>query len=467
MLALGAVLAATLLALPQPDRPLVQAAEVELRSLQPGGRGLTGEEAAIALAPFDEDRLRCRPLGCERWWAGGTVAPVSPVLLADLLVVAFDHGLAALDTSTGSRRWEVPLTSLEPAPETGWNLRAAELILDADGDDLLVWAPRGFVQLREADGTDRWSVTLPETRRLWAAELADDVVLVAGAANSADGPVEVVTAYDRRHGTLRWRQRVQWVYETGPDGALVRADDDRVVLLDPATGGAAFALEVEDPRWVSAVGAFFVARADGRSTVLLDRDTGTSVRALQDVADLVELDEATGGLALLVGGRYDDPDAPRPARVEAIGRDGTTRWERPVGCCATLGSSPPGTVVVRVGGDPPLVLAGDDGSELTPPPWHPTDELRWLSDAVLFAPGARTSLVLDRDGARIALEGDRPRIVNLEPLIVASRDGLLGIDRSAAAPGWGPSPKRSAMREVPTLAFERPNPSPTGPPRAR
>jgi hypothetical protein len=421
-------------------------AEVELPPVRPEGRGLTGEEAAAALAPFDgiaagsddarvADRLRCRPRGCEQWWTPGTVVPVAPAVVDDLLVVAFEDGLAAIDPASGERRWGAPIGELQPEPGTGWELRTAELTLTADAEDVAVWSPRGFLQLRGADGTARWSVTLPDTRRVWAVEPAGDVVLVTRAANSAAGPIEVVTAYDRRHGTARWRQRVRWTYATGPEGALVRTTDDRVASLDPRSGQVAFHLAVDSPRWVAPVGAFLVARTGIHEAVLLDASTGEVVRTVRDVAGVTDLHDPAGAIALLVTGRDDGTPEAGPARVVAVDADGSERWTHELGCCATMVSSPPGTVAVRTdGSQPPVLLAAEDGEVLDRPLSARPQDLRWVSSEVLVAPGDGTSTLLDRDGARIALDGRRPRVLHTDPLIVASRDGLLALDRSVAVP---------------------------------
>jgi hypothetical protein len=430
-----------------PASPNAAEQDVDLRTGGAPARGLTGEEAARALAPFAADRLRCRPLGCESWWHAGGVAQVSPARVGDHLVVAFDDRLTALDTTSGLVRWAAPLETVQPDPATGWQLRAAELVLAADQDDLLVWAPRGFVQVRDQDGAVRWSITLPETRRLWGATLTDATVVVASAANSADGPIEVVMGFDRRHGTVRWRQRVRWTYGTGPDGALVRTSDDRVALLDPASGRPAFHLDVDQPRWVSARGAFFVARGDGQTIVLLDRGSGEVVLTGRDVADVADLRDGTGSVALLVVGRH-EPEDGASTRLVAIGPDGTTRWERPVGCCPTLVSSPAGTVAVRTeGGEPPLVLSAADGATLVIPT-RGGGELRWLSDDLLVTTQGDTPVLIGVHGDRIALDGAHARVVSVDPLIVASREGLLAIDRSAASPAVTPSPKVDAEREA-------------------
>jgi hypothetical protein len=440
---LVAVTAALLLAHGR-DAPSLDAARVHLPQVVPEGRGLSGEQAASALEPFSADRLRCRPLGCERWWLAGKVEPVTPAELDGDLIVAFDDAVAAIDTDAGAESWKAPLASLQPDPRTGWRIRTAELVLAAGEDDLLMWAPRGFVQVRGADGREHWSVTLPDTRRLWSAEFAQDVVLVASAEDGGDGTIEVVTAYDRQQGAVRWRERVQWTYATGADGALVRTLDDRVASLHPATGQVTFELGIADPRWVTTHGAFFVARGHGKDTVLLDLTTGTVVRTFEDVLGVTDLQDGEGGIALLLSGRSEGA-ARSPVQVMAVGSDGTTRWARDVGCCARLVPSAPGTVAARVAGDEPsIVLAAEDGSLLTPPPWRPVEALRWLSDEVLFASGRTTAMLVDRQGRRLAFDGTRPRVLSLEPLVVASRDGLLGVHRSVASGSLGPAPTLDA-----------------------
>jgi hypothetical protein len=305
--------------------------------------------------------------------------------------------------------------------------------------------------VRDREGGERWSVTLPETRRLWEVELTADTVVVASSANSANRPIEVVTGFDRQHGTVRWRQRVRWTYGAGADGPLVRTADGRVARLDPATGRPAFHLDVDEPRWVSTAGAFFVARVEDRTVVLLDRATGEVVRKVENATNVADLREPAGGIALLVAGRHADEDDV-PTQVIAVDRDGSTRWERAVGCCPTLVSSPAQTVAVRkLGGEPPLVLAADDGATLDVPPAG-TGELRWLSDDLLVTTRSDPPVLVGRDGSRIALDGARARVVSVDPLVVASPDGLLGIDRSAAARAARPSPKQDAERGSRTMA---------------
>jgi hypothetical protein len=417
------------------DGPRVRSAtaDVDLPDVVPGGRGLTGDAAAQALAPFTDASARCRPAGCERWWTPGSVEPVTPARTGGDLVVALRDAVAALDPETGEYRWLTPISSFQPDAATGWRLRSSELVLetlDPDGDEgVLVWSPRGYLQLLGPDGERRWSRTLSATRRVWDVAIGDDVVLVASAEDRSSGPVELVTAVDRRHGEVRWRQRVRWTYGVEPDGALVRATDDRVTSLDPATGRAAFHLDVEDPRWVRSAGAFHLARVEGRDTVLIERQAGARLRTVPDVAGIVDLRQPDGAIALLVAGSVDGDGALRPTRVEVVEAGGGVRWERSLGCCVTLLRSPPGTVAVRTVGDgAPLVLDLADGRELPVPPVEITDDARWLRRDLVLVPDTDETALVGPDGARLVIAGARPRVLSVDPLVLGTPQGLLGLE---------------------------------------
>jgi hypothetical protein len=408
----------------------------------PVGRGLAGQEAAAALSPFGEEPARCRPLGCERWWLAGEVHPVTPARLDGRLVLAMGDGVRVVDPETGTTRWTAPMSSLRPDPRTGWRLRPAELVLDASETALVIWAPRGYLQVRDVHGTERWSLTLPNTRRLWGVEATDEVVLVASATDTGAGPVEVVTAYDAGYGTVRWRQRVRWTYGLGPEGALVRDRDDRVTMLGIGSGSASYHLDVDDPRWVVHRGAFLVARVGARQVVVFDRRTGDRQRVLDDVAQVVDVG-TDGTIALSLSGWREGTEGDQPARIVAIGPDGQDRWEHEVGCCARFAGAPPGLVAVRIDGSaPPRVLDGADGTVLAPLPGGTAGEPEWLDEDLVTAADARSATLVDRSGARLVLDGDRPRVLPGEPLVATFRDGLLGLDPGAAAPwpGTGRTP---------------------------
>jgi hypothetical protein len=450
-LALGLVVLAGVGSLGDRETPLARVVpgEVDVDGVVPAGRGLVGEEAARALAPFEDDEPRCRPLGCERWWRPAEGSPLATALVADTLVTVLRDEVVALDLEAGSPRWVVPVGAFAPDPATGWRLRTSELQLAGADDALVVYSPRGYLQLRDAAGVERWSVTQPATRRIWDVALTDDVVLVASAEDRRRGPVELVTAYDRDHGTTRWRQEVRWTYGLDEQGALVRTKEDRVVALAPRTGRPAATLAVDDPRWVATAGAFHVARVAARDTLLLDRGTGEVVRTVSDVAGLTAVGDEAGAVALLVSGQLDDDGELRPTRIEVVAPDGTTRWERPLGCCVTLLRGPPGTVAVRAARDDgPLLLDAADGQVVSAPRGlSARDEVRWLrADLVLSAGAGGRAVLTSTDGRRITVADD-VRVLTADPLVVATSDGIVGLD----LPGRG---VRRPMR-----GFAAPSPS--------
>jgi hypothetical protein len=206
-------------------------------SATPTGRGLTGAEAAQALAPFADSGLQCLPTGCERWALEADVADVAPAAVGSLVVVVLDDGIVGLHPATGELAWNADLETVQAPAGTQPQHRARELLLDTRDDGVLIWSRRGLLQVRAADGTERWTKLERREQRVWTAALADRVVLTTGPVRGA-GATQHVTAYDRDDGRLRWSEEVTNVDHFAADLLAVRDDAGRPLRLDPATGAS-------------------------------------------------------------------------------------------------------------------------------------------------------------------------------------------------------------------------------------
>lgn len=143
-----------------------------------------------------------------------------------------DGGIVALDTETGTRRWQYGSTNglssiyTHPAIE--------DAIYLGQGDDQ-IGAGTGKLMAVEFDGTERWSL---ETGTIYQTPVVADGTVYAG---SDDGTVRAV---DAEHGTLRWEtDEVPWDFTRRAAGPVVVTVDGVVYVaattlaaLDPDDG---------------------------------------------------------------------------------------------------------------------------------------------------------------------------------------------------------------------------------------
>jgi outer membrane protein assembly factor BamB len=324
--------------------------------------GLTGEAVADgrerrALATYDDVpglvaslRSPVFPLwsapASARVWAAG-----------DVVVVTDDGGVVARDAGTGDVRWSVPLPGGIVAPvqcplQAGDPPGRAAVVCFARGAppsesrtvrDLGV-SRIGVVDL--ADGTLLHALSVPGLRG--SAVVDGDLVLVELQAAGL-----VVTRHDVLSGEELWRVELPGVVP-GPDGVLLHAEGDLVVVEARTTTVLAAADGTEVGRWVSDADplALWTARVVVRPGegygVWTSRSSGRWYGAdgprgpelTGQPADPEVRDASTPGVLLLSS---PDDDTLR-AVVAATGEQ---RWERPA----------PARVLARLGGR--VVLVAD------------------------------------------------------------------------------------------------------------
>jgi outer membrane protein assembly factor BamB len=344
----------------------------------PSSPGVSDEEARAALAPFDPDRLRCEPAGCERWRFDAPHGGLSFAPFGELLAVHLDGRLHGIDPATGERRWAVPLSApgtRGPAPR---GVRE-QVLLAADDEHVAIARGGGELRLVDTHGRHRWIVTVPEGARIWQAQPAGEVVLTAGPVwrGSPPQPGDLLHAFDVTDGSLRWTRAVDGL--AGPLQDLVVHDDEHgLVRLDPLTGEVQ--LRLGGNGWAQRFGAvYLVGSADDRAYPrLLDVATATNTIELSGhpTAHLTH-----GGWLYLATSGVNGAEPAADASVPGI-----------------------------------EVLAVDDRGELR---WRRTLELPWPAGPGDLAPwnlaSVQLAVVDDHGGLSVHLDGDeRPRVLDLE-----------------------------------------------------
>jgi outer membrane protein assembly factor BamB len=414
------------------DRP-VASVELPPASTSPLQRGLTGDEAAAALAPFDPDRLRCEPAGCERWRLDVPGGIDGAARLGELLVLQLDQQLVAIDTASGERRWSAPLDA--PGGEAPARPGQREpRMMAADDGHLALARSAGDLRVIDRAGRHRWSVPAPAPAWIWEVRLVGDVVVTVGPPPSpADGST-AVHAFDVEDGSPRWTRFVQGL--THHDELFAHLGDDVLARLDPGTGevverytgataltplGHGLVLltdEVAQRSWVVAAG---------------DGDPRATFEGLLET----HLDTADHVYALLV------PDGRGPDReLVAIAADGTPRWQRTIdlgdSCCPTLALTDDGALYVRRSSGAGQVLDAETGADRPHRDPAPVPAGDWWTGNVAITYGEVGRMTLASATGSVQVLGEDAWLVLDDPVVFASREALLGVD--PIPPPVGPRP---------------------------
>lgn len=188
-------------------------------------------DEASAYLPLKGGRLVAIDLRSGRVrWTTELVTTWAPSVDANLVVVAGDELLTALDAATGRALWRVPVTggcSAPPASAGGW----------------VIAAPRGgdVLAIRATDGRVLW------TRQLGSSVRVRPVVTATGVYVSLDDGR--VAALDLTTGTPRWERRLGGApgdLLVLDDRLFVGADDKYFYSLKTGNGGE---------RWKKRIGA--------------------------------------------------------------------------------------------------------------------------------------------------------------------------------------------------------------------
>jgi hypothetical protein len=411
----------------------------------PRTAAMTDEEARAALAPFDPSRLRCEPVGCERWRFEAPQGGLTFTTFGDLLAVHHDGRLHGLDPQTGERRWSVPLSEPGGAGPAPRGVRE-EVLLAADDAHLVVARASGELRLVDTSGRNRWVTTVPEGARIGQADLVGEVVLTARPVGRPPDRAELLHAFDVADGSLRWSRTVDAL--AGPLRDLVVEDGDRgLVGLDPATG--ADGLHLAGGSWARRFGAvYLVGSSDDRAYPwLVDTTTATEHFDL-DGHPAATLSQ--GGWLYLATSSVDvqHPEAwtnDAPADVEILGIDpqGEVRWRRdlelpwPAGpgdlapwrlASIQLTVVDDAALAVHLEGRPrPWVLDLDDGADRTDvePPDAPA-QAWWNGEVAVVA--RYDGVELHGRGGTAWVPSRRVWLASDAPLVVGGTQGLLGVD---------------------------------------
>jgi len=318
------------------------------------GTPMDDGDRAAALAPFDPNRPRCEPRGCERWRVElDGLQQVVP--FGDVVVASTNHGLVAIAADDGSEVWRVP-TSVVPGPGPG-ELAVERLAVSDSGTHLAVAsADGGGLQVVAPDGVVRWSanhhgVAPAATDTTGATEatgslaelvfLGDEVLFVAHRIESdtsdevgADGePPRRVVTRDTATGEILWQQpKVDRMSPTG-DGVLLQIGDT-IRFVDAASGRLRARAEAPATSFVSGQDGVFTERTEDGRYHLRAPTTLERVTRREGLADVVVFGaEETGGepvaLGLLRGQRDTSravPAARGNDRLLLLAADGTVRW---------------------------------------------------------------------------------------------------------------------------------------------
>jgi outer membrane protein assembly factor BamB len=429
-------LASSLAARPDPVVDLPDAEEVE------GDPGLTRDESRAALAPFHPDRLRCLPIGCERWRFDAPHGGMTFVPFGDVLAVHLDGLLLGIDPRSGDQRWSVPLGapgSGDPAPR---GVRG-QVLLAADDDHLAVGRDGGQLRLVDASGRHRWTTTLPDGARIWQAHPVGEVVVTAGPVwrHESQSVGDLLHAFDVADGTMRWSRAVDGI--AGPLSDLIVHDvDEGLLRLDPATGAAE--LRLGEHGWAQRLGSVYLVDGAAPGSRLVDARTGATVHTFaSSTPAATHVHDGWLYVATAAGG---EERTQGPVEILALAPDGEPRWRRSLprsgGAAASLAPGPShdvrltvvdGALVVHLeAGARPLAVDLEDGEDVV---LDALDEVpadaRWLGPVAVIHHAEHLELY-GLEGGRVRIPTADAWLASADPAVVGGVRGLLGVDLEPA-----------------------------------
>jgi outer membrane protein assembly factor BamB len=390
----------------------------------PQASPLSPAERSAALDPFRAPDLHCVPEGCERWRRELPTRPGEVSGAHGLVVATIDDDLHAFDAATGAPRWSARLRG--PTPDGTFSVAFDAPIGLHVGERLVAVTGRpAWIQVRDADdGALRWSRRTGSPPRVVQA-IGDEVVLVLEAQDGSGS--ERVTAFDAHDGEPLWSSRTAGIHSMTALGVVTSRDGQHQVL-DPVTGAVRF----EEAGRPVPHGPWFAVHGP-QQTRLLDPGDGRLLATHDGV--LHPPTEVDGSLVALLTSRRAPTAGTGPGTaVVGLAPDGTIRWQRALAvdagprCCDLLAAWRTGTVLMHPAGHGrALVLdaaTGDLRSQVAAPPrgegGRPIGEGTWLV--------SRTGglLVVGPSGA-VSAWGRFPRIVHVDPPVVAEREVLVGL----------------------------------------
>lgn len=437
--------AATAVTLPSGPVPTPQAAAAAGTRLGAAAAGSLAGGDATSLPTGD---LRCLPDGCVRWTRpldpDGTAVHVT----GDLALLVRPGEVEALDAASGAPRWSWELTGLialtgDGTPITGPD-GALRLVVERDGDEVVLATPGTVALLDAADGRERWRRT-PTGWDVWAVSVTTERVVLTASISRGGGPDPRIVVLDRRTGDLVWDQIAKRLVAVTDDTVVLRPADGQLIGLDTRTGAPRWERQEPPDAPVTAAGPWLLAAGEGGHRLLDPRDGQV----------LAELDGFLAHDLLPVAGDASSPPGvvsvllppePPPTRRRAdpspqlvrLDPDGSVRWRRPYAigapwrCCAGIVARDGQVVVIGRDGD---VAAHDpvDGRELEPQRLPGFGGPVVGSDRMLAGPGVAgldvdpSLTVVGPEDRTIYLSGPELELLHLDPLVVRTATAISGV----------------------------------------
>lgn len=366
-----------------PARSVVPAVEVDPEAVPLEGEPLSDAARAEALAPFDPDRLRCEPEGCERWRVDVPSSPTGMLhgaVAGDLVVTATRGEVHAYDLDTGAPQWQTAWPDTADPP-TSSDLAFVQAVDEAR--IVVTWPRSGHAMALDPQGAPLWHLHEPMPASGNLSTWEDDVVVVSrSSGEEIAGPgqanaywtLEDIRALDPLTGAALWEEASITIRAVAP-GRMIVHDGQTARVLESRTGDELGRRALPITTLFRPFDGGVLAREVDRGPwQLLDLDS------LEVVAELGRFDRIQPSLdgSVLVGLRRGEDDT--GDTIEVFEPDGTPRWQHelsfPAGslavCCATPEVDGDDLVLTPAAGTPaPLRFDLSDGTRLEASPAGP------------------------------------------------------------------------------------------------
>lgn len=459
----------------------------------PDDAGRTREPDGSDSGGAGSSRLTCEPAGCERWRIQDgslgrltvgddalvyvdidqlTVVDVDtariryqgPIELADgqppespprathvdddLLVLAYDGQVAALEPANGRLVWSVD-TGGSPAQMLSGHdgdLFATGVTDDTDGSALVGSRPGTSITVVSADGRMRWQdevdmvVAWPWIESSPTGQAEDDILLVV------DG--DELVRRSLTDGRSHWRRSV------GPGQQLVgwqppilsHPDTDELEVVDTATGEPRSHFVSADPAWAHPLGPWVQVGTDDAIHVH-DPDTGRELFRRERADGVMpgypgRAVEVGDGADARIAVAWSHTGADVPPSIEVHRPDGSHVRTIEIPAAAAEAGPPRVRQLEPVDDGRVRVVAGDvvfAEVDLGSGEVHDTEVLdsggrrdadarpSYVHDGLVIA-GGQDELVLAGPAGKVRVEGRAPAVERRDPLIVRDGSTLLRID---------------------------------------
>ncbi|HSK23928.1 MAG TPA: PQQ-binding-like beta-propeller repeat protein [Egicoccus sp.] len=434
----------------RPD-PTVELADENGEDVVAQGEPLSADERAALLAPFDPNRLRCEPEGCEVWRIdfGRSATDREVGIFGDLVISTVGETITAFDVATGEEVWQRDWPATDAQRSRGWTV-----MLSADDDLLVMVRPEsGHLLGLRGDGTVAWQEHEP--RPMQNFQLAGGVLLTSqlerpGRRTAGDGevtfPSERIVAHDAATGAHLWERTNTSLMSSSAAVTVAREGGDGIAL-DPVDGSVRARRELATDVWLYALGQVVLLFTQEGTTGVLTTD----LEPIPELAGLTDLQPisrngqpltgySNGRVDFLVGIRRDEDDG--SVRIVTADAAGRVLWEveppptagTPTTCCRDprLTADALALTMARDSDGPQEVWFDlDDGTVVEPrddvPPPPAVNNAWWLTPSVAIE--QRTDGVrLHDDGAVLDVLGEGAWPLTHRPLYVFTNGrSLLGV----------------------------------------